>query len=54
MIAELVERIIARLCRTTKFGLPDLAEEGRIVLARDPWIEDFLDEVSIFSDSLHD
>jgi len=34
--------------------LTNLAEEGKVVLVRGPWIDEFLDEVSRFPKGRHD
>jgi predicted phage terminase large subunit-like protein len=39
---------------TRALSWANLAEEGKVILVKGPWIEDFLDEVTTFPNSTHD
>ena len=39
---------------TRALSWANLAEEGKVILVRDRWIEDFLDEICTFPNSQHD
>ena len=39
---------------TRALGWANLAEEGKVILVRGPWIDEFLDEVCRFPDAKHD
>ena len=39
---------------TRALSWANLAEEGKVILVKGPWIQDFLDEVTTFPNSTHD